>query len=103
MLEVKKFPVHMADIPVDKSDMKKCLLTGLFEESAEVNGVSRQFYTYLAPGLHYNQRCIVLAPPSDMGNIEEYNEEKVSQVRITNHWDGSVSLELIEEIWQYIR
>ena len=62
MLEVKKFPVHMADIPVDKSDMKKCLLTGLFEESADVNGVSRQFYTYLAPGLHYNQRCIVLAP-----------------------------------------
>ncbi len=74
MLEVKKFPVHMADIPVDKSDMKKCLMTGLFEESTDVNGASRQFYTYLAPGLHYNQRCIVLAPPSDMGDIEKYLE-----------------------------
>lgn len=74
MLEVKKFPLHMSEIPIDKTDLKKCLMTGLYEESVDVNGVNRKFYTYLTPGLSYNKRCIVLAPSSDIGKVEEYLE-----------------------------
>lgn len=77
MLEVKKFPLHMSEIPIDKTDLKKCLVTGIYEESVEVNGASRKFYTYLTPGLSYNQRCIVLAPPSDLGRVEEYLESSI--------------------------
>ncbi|MBQ1490589.1 MAG: prolyl oligopeptidase family serine peptidase [Blautia sp.] len=64
MLEVKKLPEDMSVFPVDKKDMKRCPLEGLFEEEVKVGEEKRSFYTYLAPGLHYNQPCLVVAPPS---------------------------------------
>lgn len=73
MLEIKKFPREMSEFEMDKANMKQCLLSGLFEECVNVNGEGRRFFTYLAPGLLYNQRCMIIAPPSDVC-IQEYLE-----------------------------
>lgn len=53
----------MSDLAIDPSDMKKCLVSGLFEERVNVDGRERKFYTYLAPGLSYNRPCLIIAPP----------------------------------------
>jgi len=66
MLEVKRFPGDMSALEIDRTDLKRCLVSGLFEETVDVAGQQRRFYTYLAPGLHNNQPCLVLAPPEDM-------------------------------------
>ncbi len=63
MLEVKHFPQDMSAFEVDRSEPRRCFLTGLFEEPVEVNGQKRVFYTYLKPGLRYNQPCVVVAAP----------------------------------------
>lgn len=64
MLEVKHFPKDMSVYEVNKANVKECLLTGLFEETVKVGEAVRTFYTYLAPGLVYNQPCLVIAPPT---------------------------------------
>ena len=66
MLEVKSFPKDMSVFEVDHAAPRRCLVTGLFEEPVEVNGQTRSFYTYLKPGLVYNQPCVVVAPPDDV-------------------------------------
>ncbi len=66
MLEVKHFPKDMSVYEVNKANVKECLLTGLFEETVKVGEAVRTFYTYLAPGLVYNQPCLVIAPPTDV-------------------------------------
>jgi len=63
MLEVKQFPADMSALEVDRTDPKRCLISGLFEETVEVAGQKRRFYTYIAPGLRSNQPCLVAAPP----------------------------------------
>ncbi len=73
MLEVKKFPEDMSALEIDKANMKKCLLSGLFEEQVNINGEKRRFYTYLTPGLLYNQRCLIIALPSHIC-VPEYLE-----------------------------
>lgn len=74
MLEVKQFPLDMSVFEVDRTDAKRCLLSGLFEEGVEVDGVIRRFYTYLKPGLCYNQPCLVVAPPEGV-SVPEYLED----------------------------
>ena len=74
MLEVKQFPLEMSVFEVDRTDAKRCLLSGLFEEGVEVDGVIRRFYTYLKPGLCYNQPCLVVAPPEGV-SVPEYLED----------------------------
>lgn len=64
MLEAKLFPKDMGVYEVNKNNVKECLLSGLFEESVKVGEGTRTFYTYLAPGLTYNQPCLVIAPPA---------------------------------------
>ena len=64
MLEVKPFPKDMSVFEVNRSDAKECFLSGLFEESVKLENETRRFYTYLKPGLHYNQPCLIVAPPS---------------------------------------
>ena len=64
MLEVKHFPKDMSVYEVNKANVKECLLSGLFEESVKVGEAMRTFYTYLVPGLVYNQPCLVIAPPT---------------------------------------
>ena len=64
MLEVKTFPKDMSVFEVNRSDAKECFLSGLFEESVKLENETRRFYTYLKPGLHYNQPCLIVAPPS---------------------------------------
>ncbi len=70
MLEIKRFPSDMSTLEVDRTDTKRCLVSGLFEELVKVNGAPRRFYTYIAPGLHNNQPCLVLAPPEDVPVLE---------------------------------
>lgn len=74
MLEVKQFPRDMSVFEVDRTEAKRCLLSGLFEESVEVDGAPRRFYTYLKPGLCYNQPCLVVAPPEGV-SVPEYLED----------------------------
>ncbi len=54
----------MSIFPVNREDAKECFLSGLFEESVKTENSSRPFYTYLKKGLHYNQPCLVIAPPA---------------------------------------
>ena len=70
MLEVKKFPTDLSLIDVDTKEPKRCLVDGLFEESVDVNGEERTFYTYIKPGLLYNQSCLVIAVPDDVDTLE---------------------------------
>ena len=74
MLEIKKFPEDMSTIEVDRGEANRCLVSGLFEESVDVGGKSRRFYTYIAPGLCSCQPCLVLAPPEG-APVPEYLEE----------------------------
>ena len=64
MLEVKRFPKDMSVFEVNRDDAKQCFLSGLFEETVKMDNGTRNFYTYLKPGLHYNQPCLVIAPPA---------------------------------------
>ena len=70
-MEIKSFPKDMSALELDKGELKRCLLSGLFEEEVEINGEKRGFYTYLTPGLTYDQRCVVVAPPDGVP-IPEY-------------------------------
>lgn len=74
MLEVKHFPSDMSALELDRIDPKRCLISGLFEESVKVGDAQRRFYTYIAPGLCSNQPCLVLAPPEDV-SVTEFLEE----------------------------
>lgn len=73
MLEIKQFPGDMSALEVDREDPKRCLVFGLFEETVDVAGVNRPFYTYIAEGMSYNRPCLVLAPPEDI-SVPEYLE-----------------------------
>ena len=70
MLEVKTFPQDMSVLEVDRTEPRRCLVTGLFEEPVDVNGETRSFYTYIKEGLVYNQPCVVVAPPDDVPVLE---------------------------------
>lgn len=74
MQEVKHFPADMSVFEVDREDMKKCLVSGLFEETAKVDGKERIFYTYLAPGSVSNSPCLVVAPP-DVADVPAWLED----------------------------
>lgn len=64
MLTVNRFPKDMSVFEINRADVKQCLLAGLFEETVQLGDTTRSFYTYLKPGLHYNQPCLVIAPPA---------------------------------------
>ena len=70
MSEVKTFPKDTSVFDVVREDPRRCFFSGLFEEFVEVNGVSRSFYTYLKPNLHYNQPCVVVAAPEGVSGPE---------------------------------
>ncbi len=74
MPEIKRFPEDMSVFAVSRADAKECFLSGLFEESVKTDSGMRSFYTYLKPGLHYNQPCLVIAPPAS-DNIAEWLEK----------------------------
>lgn len=64
----------MSEIEIDRSDVKRCLMSGLFLEHVDIGGTTRNFYTYLAPGLTYDQRCLIVAPPDDIP-VPEFIEQ----------------------------
>lgn len=70
MLQPKQFPSDMGVFPVDRTEPRCCLVSGLFEEPVKVGESTRTFYTYLKPGLVYNQPCLVVAPPDDVPVLE---------------------------------
>ena len=74
MLEVKTFPQNLAEIQPDPAHISRCLFTGLFEETVDVNGKPRKFYTYLKPGLCYVRPCVFVIPDDDENTLK-YLEE----------------------------
>ena len=72
-MEIKSFPKDMSALELDRGELKRCLVSGLFEEEVELGGEKRRFYTYLTPGLTYDQRCLMVAPPDGV-SIPEYIE-----------------------------
>ncbi|WP_194609902.1 alpha/beta hydrolase family esterase [Clostridium vitabionis] len=62
MLEVKSFPIDLSHIEIDRNKLNACLFTGLYEETTDVGGKSRRFYTYLKPGLSYARPCVFVVP-----------------------------------------
>ena len=62
MLDVRPFPQNPGEYAIDPGHINRCLFTGLFEETVEVNGQTRKFYTYLKPGLDYVRPCVFLLP-----------------------------------------
>lgn len=70
MLEVKEFPKDTSVLDVHSEDPRRCLFSGVFEEQVEMNGCTRRFYTYLKPGLRYNQPCVVVAAPAGVSGPE---------------------------------
>lgn len=70
MLQVQPIPTNMESYPVDPTQLRRCLISGLFEEQVEAGGKLRTFYTYLKPGLVYDQPCLVVAPPDGVPTLE---------------------------------
>lgn len=70
MLELRTFPQDMSTFEVDRSEPRRCFLSGVFEETVEVNNKVRKFYTYLKPGICYNQPCVVVAIPEGVSGPE---------------------------------
>ncbi len=62
-MEIRHFPPDTGDLEIDRSNMRRCLFQGLYEETSEWNGKQRTFYTWLTPGLLYNSPCLVVASP----------------------------------------
>lgn len=72
-MDIKRFPEKMGDLPIDFSNPKRTLISGLFQETAKVGGQPRKFLTYIPEGLDYCQPCLVAAIPSGE-KPEEYLE-----------------------------
>ena len=104
MLEVKQFPGDMSALELDRADPKRCLISGLFEESVKVGDSQRRFYTYIAPGLCSNQPCLVLAPPEDVpvpdfleqGFWLDFAQERQIFLHILEPADGKYRLDGID-------
>lgn len=60
----------MSSFEVDRNAPRRCFFSGLFEETVNVNGVPRIFYTYLTPDLCYNHPCIIVAAPDDVSGLD---------------------------------
>ena len=50
-MDIKRFPEKMGDFPIDFSNPKRTLISGLFQETAKVGGQPRKFLTYIPEGL----------------------------------------------------
>ena len=74
MLEAKLFPQDMSVYEVDRTETKKCLVSGLFEENVEIAGTQRKFYTYIKQGLLYNSPCLVIAADAGKDPVQYLNE-----------------------------
>ena len=46
-MDIKRFPEKMGDLPIDFSNPKRTLISGLFQETAKVGGQPRKFLTYI--------------------------------------------------------
>ena len=61
-MNVQTFPSVMADLPVNLDHPNRTLISGLFRESAPVNGTKREFFTYIPKDLDYDSQCLVVDP-----------------------------------------
>ncbi len=83
MLTIKKFPEHMGNLPIDMTHPNRALISGLFEETAKVNGTERRFLTYIPENQEYCRPCLVTAIPSgndpvqylETSGIKEFADE----------------------------
>ena len=72
-MDVKQFAADMSSFEINRENPRECFQSGLFEETLEVGGTERKFYTYLKPGLVYNQRCLIVVP-DDQVPVLDYLE-----------------------------
>ena len=56
-MDIKRFPEKMGDLPIDFSNPKRTLISGLFQETAKVGGQPRKFLTYIPEDLDYVYIC----------------------------------------------
>lgn len=96
-MDIQKFPLCMADIPVDLKHPNRTLVHGLFEEFATVGGVKRRFLTYIPKNLEYCQPCLVTAIPSNV-KAEEFLETSGLRQFAEDH-QLFLHLALPEENW----
>ena len=61
-MDIKRFPEKMGDLPIDFSNPKRTLISGLFQETAKVGGQPRKFLTYIPEDLDYCQPCLRSLP-----------------------------------------
>ena len=73
-MKIQTFPSVMADLPVDLAHPNRVLISGLFRETAVVNGERREFLTFIPEDLEYDSQCLIVALPSGVVP-ETYFEE----------------------------
>lgn len=62
---IQTMPEAMGRLPVDRQNMRRCQLTGLYrEQTPPIGGRPREFLTYLAPELEYDRNAVLVVPPS---------------------------------------
>ncbi len=76
MLNVKQLPECPADLKVDKTELRRCLIDGLFDEKIAEGSKVRHFYTYIKKGLLYNSPCVIVAVP-DCQDPLQYIESSI--------------------------
>jgi poly(3-hydroxybutyrate) depolymerase len=64
MMELRQFPQNAGDLEIDFSNPNRALLSGLYEETLNVGGAERHFYTYIPENTEYCSPCLVCAMPS---------------------------------------
>lgn len=73
-MKIQTFPSVMADLPVDLAHPNRVLISGLFRETAVVNGERHEFLTFIPEDLEYDSQCLIVALPSGVVP-ETYFEE----------------------------
>ena len=76
-MDIKRFPEKMGDLPIDFSNPKRTLISGLFQETAKVGGQPRKFLTYIPEDLDYTEVFDTV--------LKQYTKEcELVQVKTTN-------------------
>ena len=67
---LKSFPEDMSALTVDPCDLGRTLIDGCYKQTVEVQGRSREFFTYIPEGTESCRPCLVVAPPSGEDGLE---------------------------------
>ena len=80
-MDIKRFPEKMGDLPIDFSNPKRTLISGLFQETAKVGGQPRKFLTYIpeesAESVRNTMRSLKERDPAELDAIGARGREFV--------------------------